>query len=109
MIDNDPRTTDEIRHDLMTRAIDFLSYFYADAGSRSLSMTAATETIYGTSGRGNPRAVRILETLASLRMLQIDGAKKRTVRITQKGIDLIGTDSARWTEFKADMDRLKSL
>ena len=87
--DNDPRTTAELEIAMTAKFKEFLAYFEADAGDSTMTMTDATETIYGSSGRGNPRAVRILETLAEYGYLAITGSKKRLVRITDAGRGLL--------------------
>lgn len=52
------------------------------------TMTDATEAIWGTSGRGNPNAVRIIEAVAMLGYLKIEkaGKVKRIVYRTDKPI-----------------------
>lgn len=49
-----------------------------------ISMTDATEAIWGTSGRGNPNAVRLIEACAALGYLRIvrAGRVRRTVHLT---------------------------
>lgn len=55
---------------------------------REFSMTDATEAIWGTSGRGNPNAVRIIEAVAVLGYLTIRNVTKtrRVVGRTTKPI-----------------------
>jgi hypothetical protein len=50
------------------------------------SMTDATEAIWGTSGRGNPNAVRLIEAVAALGYLNIQkvGKVRRIVSRTAK-------------------------
>ena len=52
------------------------------------TMTDATEAIWGTSGRGNPNAVRLIEAVAMLGYLEIQkvGKVKRIVYRTDKAI-----------------------
>lgn len=52
--------------------------------SGGISMTDATEAIWGTSGRGNPNAVRLIEACAMLGYLRITRAGKvrRIVELT---------------------------
>lgn len=59
-----------------------------ELGRTSCSMTEATEAIWGTSGRGNPNAVRLLEAVAALGFLQITRVTKtrRAVSRTTKTI-----------------------
>lgn len=59
-----------------------------DKGRASFSMTDATEAIWGTSGRGNPNAVRLIEACAALGYLHIErNGRSRTVSRTGKAID----------------------
>ena len=60
-----------------------------DCGDRWISMTAATESIWGTSGRGNPKAVRIIETLGEYGLVEIKGNKSRKVQVSAKGHELL--------------------
>lgn len=55
-----------------------------------MTMTDATECIWGTSGRGNPNAVRIIEGLAMYGYVRIEkvGKVKRLVHLTAKALDL---------------------
>jgi hypothetical protein len=54
----------------------------------SCTMTDATEAIWGTSGRGNPNAVKLIEAVATLGYLRIEkaGKVKRIVTRTAKPI-----------------------
>ena len=62
--------------------------FMEARGVASITMTDATQAIWGTSGRGNPNAVRIIEAVASLGYLHIKrvGKRKRLVSRTDKPI-----------------------
>lgn len=53
-----------------------------------ISMTDATEAIWGTSGRGNPNAVRLIEATAILGFLSIrkHGKRNRLVSRTLRPI-----------------------
>jgi hypothetical protein len=84
--DNDPRTTAELQAEATRRMEGLTQYLVEDLGERSVSMTAATEAIHGTSGRGNPRAVRQIECLAQYGYVTITGKHKRTVKLTAKGL-----------------------
>jgi hypothetical protein len=57
-------------------------------GVREISMTRATTTIWGTSGTGNPTAVRIVEAVAGYGYLAIrrHGKRARFVSRTDKPI-----------------------
>jgi hypothetical protein len=57
-------------------------------GQTYCSMTDATEAIWGTSGRGNPNAVRLIEAVATLGFLKIQqvGKRRRLVSRTDKVI-----------------------
>lgn len=52
------------------------------------TMTDATEAIWGTSGRGNPNAVKLIEAVAVMGYLKIErrGKVKRIVYRTDKAI-----------------------
>ena len=52
----------------------------------AISMTDATEAIWGTSGRGNPNAVKMIESVAVFGWLAIErvGKVKRIVRRTNR-------------------------
>lgn len=66
--------------------------------TKRISMTEATEAIWGTSGRGNPNAVRIIEATATLGYLHIKqhGRRTRYVSRTDKPIpDDVRADYAR--------------
>lgn len=69
---------------------DFIENGYMGRGSTSgeITMTDATEAIWGSSGRGNPNAVRIVEAVATLGFLKIRsvGKRKRMVSRTSKPI-----------------------
>lgn len=57
-------------------------------GVSECSMTDATEAIWGTSGRGNPNAVRVIEATAMMGYLDIRkvGKRCRMVSRTSKPI-----------------------
>lgn len=57
-------------------------------GQQACSMTDATEAIWGTSGRGNPNAVRLIEATAAMGYLNIQkvGKVRRIVSRTTKPI-----------------------
>lgn len=57
-------------------------------GLTHCTMTDSTEAIWGTSGRGNPNAVRLIEAVADIGYLEIRkiGKVKRIVRRTDKPI-----------------------
>jgi hypothetical protein len=62
---------------------------YLQRNARSqCTMTDATEAIWGTSGRGNPNAVRLIEATAMMGYLKIEkaGKVKRVVYRTAKPI-----------------------
>lgn len=48
---------------------------------KSVSMTDATEIIFGSSGRGNKKAVLVIETMAKQGKLTITGGKRRRVSV----------------------------
>lgn len=69
------------------RATDLSGYVRAymeHHGVSSITMTDATEAIWGTSGRGNPNAVRLIEACAALGYLRVvrTGRARRTVHLT---------------------------
>lgn len=71
------------------RAIDLSGYVRAymeHHGVSSITMTDATEAIWGTSGRGNPNAVRLIEACHMLGYLHVRrvGKVKRRVELTDK-------------------------
>jgi hypothetical protein len=73
------------------RAAVHAAYFEQYLRDNSLTrttMTGATEAIWGTSGRGNPNAVRQIEATAALGYLRIEnaGKRKRIVSRTEKPI-----------------------
>lgn len=69
------------------RATDLSGYVRAymeHHGVSSITMTDATEAIWGTSGRGNPNAVRLIEachTMGFLRVRRV-GKVRRRVELT---------------------------
>lgn len=60
----------------------------------SITMTDATEAIWGTSGRGNPNAVLKIEAVAHFGWLQIQkvGARKRIVTRTSRPLPKTALD-----------------
>jgi hypothetical protein len=65
--------------DLVPDCLELLRESLADG--RSVSMTDATELIFGTSGRGSPGAVKIIEELARRKQLTIT-TKGRNRRVS---------------------------
>lgn len=70
--------------------IETLSYCLnkaIDGQQVGITMTDATEAIWGTSGRGSPNAVRHIEALADLGFVTIHYENKRTRRVlmTERG------------------------
>ena len=67
----------------------YIECFLHDRGVTSITMTDATEAIWGSSGRGNPNAVRLIEACAALGYLHIEqrGARNRRVSRTAKPIE----------------------
>ena len=64
-----------------TKAANLAGYvecFLARKGRTEITMTDATEAIWGTSGRGNPNAVRLIEATAALGFLRVRKHGKRT-------------------------------
>jgi hypothetical protein len=62
---------------------------YMDEERRApITMTDATEAIWGTSGRGNPNAVLKIEAMATLGYVEITciGKRRREVVLTDKGL-----------------------
>ena len=73
------------------RAARFAGYvecYLQREGQTYCSMTDATEAIWGTSGRGNPNAVRLIEATAIMGYLKIQqvGKRRRLVSRTDKPI-----------------------
>ncbi len=73
------------------KAAGLAGYVECDLAKRGVSeitMTDATQAIWGTSGRGNPNAVRLIEATAMLGYLAIRnvGKRKRLVSRTSKPI-----------------------
>ncbi len=66
----------------------YVEQFLREQGRASCSMTDATEAIWGSSGRGNPNAVRLIEAVATLGFLAITQVTRtrRTVSRTAKRI-----------------------
>lgn len=66
----------------------YVEQFLRDKNQLACSMTDATEAIWGTSGRGNPNAVRIIEAVAVLGFLTITQVTRtrRTVSRSNKSI-----------------------
>ncbi len=54
-----------------------------EQGVSSCTMTDATEAIWGTSGRGNPNAVRIIEAVAALGFLKIEQVTRTRRRVSR--------------------------
>ncbi len=70
--DGDPRTTEQIREDLKSRLEFWIEPFTTELKpGQEVPMTKATEMIFGGSGRGSPKAVKIIETLAQYGGLKI--------------------------------------
>lgn len=70
--------------DAEMRAAVFAGYveaYMAERNASSITMTDATEAIWGTSGRGNPNAVRKIEAVAMLGFLHIVKVGKRNRRV----------------------------
>ena len=88
-IDSDPRTTEELRAEMTRLFKDHLEFLVEDCGSKSITMTDATESIWGSSGRGAPKAVRIIETLGEYGLVTITGGKRRRVQVSAKGLALV--------------------
>ena len=67
----------------------YVECYMHDRGVSSVTMTAATEAIWGTSGRGNPNAVRLIEACAALGYLHIEqrGTRNRRVSRTPRVIE----------------------
>lgn len=83
--------------DAETKAANYAGYVecYINQGltataaiTKEITMTDATEAIWGSSGRGNPNAVRVIEAVAMLGYLRIRkvGKRKRMVSRTDKPI-----------------------
>lgn len=92
-IDNDPRTTAELVAEMNRLFKEHLEYLYEDFGNQAVSMTAATVSIYGESGKGHWRAVKIIETLGDYGYLEITGNKRRRVTFTDSGREMIEASS----------------
>jgi hypothetical protein len=82
------KTTAEMKTEMVRLFKENLEFLSRDCFDRPITMTAATVSIFGTSGRGNRTAVRIIETLAEYGYIEIHGNKKRTVRLSESGRDL---------------------
>ena len=57
--------------------------FLERKGKTQCTMTDATEAIWGTSGRGNPNAVRLIEAAAFMGYLQIQKVGKRNRAVSR--------------------------
>jgi hypothetical protein len=55
----------------------FVDVYLTTRGKTSITMTEATTAIWGTSGTGNPNAVRIIEACAAYGFLKITPQGKR--------------------------------
>lgn len=80
-----------MKQDAEAKAAVYAGYveaYMAERGVAAIPMTAATEAIWGTSGRGNPNAVRLIEATATLGFLTIQqaGKRHRLVRRSDKPI-----------------------
>ena len=78
-------------HDADKKAASYAGYVecYLLRNARTeCTMTDATEAIWGTSGRGSPNAVRVIEAVADWGYLKIEkrGKVKRIVYRTDKPI-----------------------
>lgn len=62
------------------------AYMKRNSRIGGISMTDATEAIWGTSGRGNPNAVRLIEACATLGFLRV-----RRVTKTRRVVELTPT------------------
>ena len=89
--DNDPRSTEELKAVAFGMMKEYVEYLANDCGDHPISMTAATESIFGTSGRGSSRAVRIIETLSRYGFVTITGNKKRRVVVSKRGHELLNS------------------
>jgi hypothetical protein len=83
------KTTAELEAEMLRLFQNHLEFLAEDCGDKFISMTAATGSIWGTSGKGHPRAVRIIETLAEYGYLEIQGSGKRQVKVSSKGHELL--------------------
>jgi len=85
------RSADDRAADYAAYVQDFIQNGYLGRGMAQggeITMTDATEAIWGTSGRGNPNAVRLIEATADMGYLRIRaaGKRKRMVSRTSKPI-----------------------
>ncbi len=83
--DNDPRTTEQLTAEAHRLMREMCQWLVSGIGDRTVSMTDATEAIHGSSGRGSPRAVKIIETLGQFGYVTITGKRTRTVKLTETG------------------------
>lgn len=87
-MDNDPRTTEELKAEATRRMEEYAGTLRFDIRDGIVSMTDATEAVWGSSGRGNPKAVRIIETLEEYGYVSIKKqGRARWVRLTAKGLE----------------------
>ena len=101
--DSDPRTTAELAAEVTRLCADKLWFLAVAFGDKTVSMTDATQALWGESGRGHPRAVRIIETLGEYGYLSITGNKRRRVTFTEKGRELLSGPS-RPFQFKQEAE-----
>lgn len=80
----DKMSTAELMSEAERRARGTAVTLFESIGDKVVSMTEATVGIWGHSGRGAPRAVRIIEILAEYGYVEIAGRKQRKVRVTDK-------------------------
>lgn len=66
----------------------YVEQFLRDLNKTECSMTDATEAIWGTSGRGNPNAVRTIEAVSVLGYLQLRKVTK-TRRVVSRTLKTI--------------------
>jgi hypothetical protein len=88
---NNAQHKEAVMHDADKKAASYAGYVecYLLRNARSeCTMTDATEAIWGTSGRGSPNAVRVIEAVADWGYLRVEqrGKRKRIVYRTDKPI-----------------------
>lgn len=90
-------------HEADKRAANFAGYvecYLERNGKTDCSMTDATGAIHGTSGRGNPTAVRLIEAVAEFGYLNITNTNRRNRRVSRTAkpipLEAFSAEDRRW-------------
>lgn len=97
-------TLRQAAYELVGSLVEGLGAFGGPVGlgkntENSVSMTAATELYWGSSGRGNPRAVARIRAAADLGFVRlVKNGRATYVSLTDKGLKLYSEEKAKETQ-----------